>query len=187
MMLQFDGRCACNGARADSCEASAMRRAPAYRSILGLVLIVLILTTGCGGGGSTPIQVPPSLPDISGSYLLDFGTGPSGALAVASLTVTLKQTEWLNGINTLSIPSGQLLIGCSGATNQTITIKSHLEWNGKQEKFVLSISSSTGQEILTMSDDNFVTPYSGSWTPGSRFPACSGQVAPPFSWTGVKQ
>jgi hypothetical protein len=51
-------------------------------------------------GGAAQIQVPPSLPDISGTYLLDFGTGPSGALAVASLTVTLKQTEWLNGINT---------------------------------------------------------------------------------------
>jgi hypothetical protein len=46
---------------------------------------------------------------MSGSYLFGFGTGPSGALAVASLIVTLKQTEWLNGINTLTISSGQLL------------------------------------------------------------------------------
>jgi len=130
--------------------------------------------------------VPPSLPDMSGAYLLNFGTGPSGALAIASLTVTLKQTEWLNGVNKLTISSGQLLTGCSGS-NQTITIAAHLEWNGQQEKFVLSIDTTAGQNVLTMSDDNFVAPYSGTWTPGSAFPPCNGQVAPPFSWTGIKQ
>ena len=157
------------------------------QGIAATVLAGLLLANGCGGGGAAPIQVPPSLPDISGTYLLNFGTGPSGALAIASLTVTLNQTEWLNGINTLSISSGQLLSGCPGATNQTITIAAHLEWNGQQEKFVLSIDTSAGQNILTMTDDNFVAPYSGAWTPGSAFPPCNGQVAPPFSWTGVKR
>ena len=100
-------------------------------TFLATVLTGLLVANGCGG--AAPIQVPPSLPDISGTYLLNFGTGPSGALAIASLTVTLNQTEWLNGINTLSTSSGQLLSGCPGATNQTITIAAHLEWNGQQE------------------------------------------------------
>jgi len=72
-------------------------------TFLPTVLTGLLVANGCGG--AAPIQVPPSLPDISGTYLLNFGTGPSGALAIASLTVTLNQTEWLNGINTLgSLP-----------------------------------------------------------------------------------
>ncbi|HEY2118857.1 MAG TPA: hypothetical protein VGH37_06690 [Candidatus Acidoferrum sp.] len=112
--------------------------------------------------------MPPSLPDISGSYLLNFGTGPSGALANASLTVTLKQSEWLNGINTLNISSGQLLLGCPGASNQAITIAAHLEWNGQQEKFVLSIDTSAGQNILTMTDENFVAHTLANGHPGKH-------------------
>ena len=153
------------------------------------VLTGLLLANGCGGGGATSIPIPPSLPDISGTYLFNFGTGPSGALALTSLTVTLKQSQWLNDINMLTTSSGQLLfpIGvCTGITNQTISIAAHLEWNGQQEKFVLTINAGSG-EILSMADDNFVSPYSGTWTPGPAFPSCPGQVAPPYSWTGIKQ
>jgi hypothetical protein len=164
-----------------------MKRTRTPSVFLATILAGLLLTNGCGGGGTTSIPIPPSLPDISGTYLLNFGTGPSGALALASLTVTLKQTEWLNDINMLSISSGQLLVGCPGFTNQTINISAHLEWNGQQEKFVLSIDTSAGQNFLMMTDDNFVAPYSGAWTPGAAFPPCNGQVAPPYSWTGVKQ
>lgn len=164
-----------------------MHRTQTRSGFLAGVLAGSLLASGCGGGGPASIPVPPSLPDTGGTYLFNFGTGPSGALALASLTVTFKQTEWLNDINTLSISSGQLLVGCPGFTNQTITIAAHLEWNGQQEKFVLSTDTSAGQNILTMNDDNFVAPYSGSWTPGAAFPPCNGQVAPPYSWTGVKQ
>lgn len=156
---------------------------------LATVLTGLLLANGCGGGGAASIPIPPSLPDISGKYLFDLGTGPSGALALTSLTVTLNQTQWLNDINMLTASSGQLLfpIGvCTGITNQTISIAAHLEWNGQQEKLVLTINAGSG-EILSMTDDNFVSPYSGTWTPGPAFPTCPGQVAPPYSWTGIKQ
>src|SRR4029077_14786662 len=97
--------------RRSSYRRLTMHWAQTRSAFLATVLTGLLLANGCGGGGAAPIEVPPSLPDMSGTYLLDFGTGPSGALAVASLTVTLKQTEWLNGINILSISSGQLLSG----------------------------------------------------------------------------
>ena len=164
-----------------------MHRAQTRGGFLATVLTGLLLANGCGGGGAIPI--PPSLADISGTYLFNFGTGPSGALALTSLTVTLNQTRWLNDTNNLTASSGQLLfpIGiCSGITNQTISIAAHLEWNGQQEKLVLTINAGSG-EILSMTDDNFVSPYSGTWTPGPAFPSCPGQVAPPYSWTGIKQ
>lgn len=163
-----------------------MYRTQTRSGFFATILAGLFLASGCGGGGAS-FPIPPSLQDISGTYLLNFGTGPSGALALASLTVTLKQTEWLNDINMLTISSGQLLVGCSGFTNQTIKISAHLEWNGQQEKFVLSIDLSTGQNFLTTTDENFAAPYSGTWTPGVAFPPCNGQVAPPYSWTGIKQ
>ena len=156
---------------------------------LATVLAGLLLANGCGGGGAASIPVPPSLPDASGTYLIDFGTGPTAALALTSLTVTLKQTQWTNDTNMLSITSGQLLfpIGiCAGITNQTISIAAHLEWNGQQEKLVMTINAGSG-EILSMTDANFVSPYSGTWTPGPAFPSCPGQVAPPYSWTAIKQ
>jgi hypothetical protein len=166
-----------------------VHRVQTRSGFLATVLTGLLLANGCGGSGAASIPIPPSLPDISGTYLFNFGTGPSGALALTSLTVTLNQTQWLNDINTLTVSSGQLLfpIGlCSGITNQTISIAAHLEWNGQQEKLVLTINAGSG-EILSMTDANFVSPYSGTWTPGPAFPSCPGQVAPPYSWTGIKQ
>ena len=159
------------------------------RAFLATVLAGLFLVYGCGGGGAASIPIPPSLADISGTYLFNFGTGPSGALALTSLIVTVKQTQWINDTNILTISSGQFQVPigiCTGITNQTLTIASHLEWNGAQEKLVLTINSANG-EILSMTDDNFVSPYSGTWTPGPSFPTCPGQVSPPYSWTGIKQ
>lgn len=166
-----------------------MHRAQTRGGFLATVLTGLLLANGCGGGEAASIPIPPSLADISGTYLFNFGTGPSGALALTSLTVTLNQTQWLNDINMLTVSSGQLLfpIGiCSGITNQTISIAAHLEWNGQQEKLVLTVNAGSG-EILSMTDANFVSPYSGTWAPGPAFPSCPGQVAPPYSWTGIKQ
>jgi hypothetical protein len=154
------------------------------------LLILALLVAGCGSSANAPTggtSVPPPA-DISGSYLLNFGTAQSAALAIASLTVTLKQTQWLNGINTLTISSGTFLVGCIGPAppNQQISIAAHLEWNGQQEKLVLSGDTSAGQNVLAMTDDNFVAPFSGTWTPGPAFPPCN-PLTGPFSWTGIKQ
>lgn len=155
------------------------------------ILALVLLVAGCGSSANAPTgpSVPPPA-DISGTYLFNFGTAQSGALAIASLTVTLKQTQWLNGINTLTITSGQLLLGCIGPAppNQQISLAAHLEWNGQQEKFVLSVDTSAGQNVLVMTDDNFVAPsYSGSWTPGPAFSPCGNPLTGPFSWTGIKR
>lgn len=167
-----------------------MHRTQTRSRFLATTLVGLLLASGCGGGGAAPTPTPPPpVPDVSGTYLLDFGTGPSGALALTSLTITVNQTQWLNDTNKLTISSGQFLVPigiCTGITNQTLSIAAHLEWNGQQEKFVLTINDTKG-EILSMTDDNFVSPYSGTWTPGPEFPSCPGQVAPPYSWTGIKQ
>ncbi len=153
------------------------------------ILALVLLTAGCGSSANAPTggtSVPPPA-DISGTYLFNFGTSQSGALAIASLTVALKQTQWLNGINTLTISSGTFLVGCIGPAppSQQITIAAHLEWNGQQEKLVLSVDTSSSN-VLVMTDDNFVAPFSGTWTPGPAFPPCN-PLTGPFSWTGIKQ
>src|SRR5260370_6662737 len=109
------------------------------------ILALVLLTAGCGSSANAPTggtSVPPPA-DISGTYLFNFGTSQSGALAIASLTVALKQTQWLNGINTLTISSGTFLVGCIGPAppNQQITIAPHLEWNGRQEKHLRPVRS----------------------------------------------
>lgn len=153
---------------------------PVFAVLLGMLLI-----NGCGGGMNGAVPVPPTLPDISGNYLFTFGAGANNG-EVASLIVTVQQTQWMNDINMLNVQSGHLLAVCPGTGSGTITIAAHLEWNGTQEKFVLTINSATGQEILSMSDDNFVVPYSGAWEAGPGFP-CSPAPPAPLSWTGVKQ
>jgi hypothetical protein len=159
------------------------------RTPLAILTLLTLLVAGCGSSANAPTTttVPPPA-DISGTYLFNFGTSQSGALAIASLTVTLKQTQWLNGINTLTITSGQLLLGCIGPapSNQQLSIAAHLEWNGQQEKLVLSVDSSSGN-VLVMTDDNFVAPFSGTWTPGAAFSPCGNPLTAPFSWTGIKQ
>lgn len=151
-----------------------------------LAVVFAFALAGCGAGAiaqksaGTP---PPSLPpDRSGTYKFTM-QGYANGTASASLTfvVTITQTQWVNGVNALTLSAGTISGLCSPfAQPPVITEAEFTAFPNMPEKLIIT------SNFADITSPDF-SKFTGTWTPESDLPSCGASGASGGNWTATKQ